>query len=135
MESTYLRVPGKSMLLQKILGGDHLIAVAPRPSLGATGSGIVFRQSKRKRIRLFFPMLEAVCRYQVPAFRLIFGSNNSSTRKFSTLFSCGPFLGRFLADLHEAALAGRPIFCGSSRLSRQTTAFTTSDPARCSGSD
>ena len=78
----------------------------------AAGPGIVFGKRERHRVGLRFPVFEGAAQIPRPGFQICFRIEQLLNTEIVDLIFVRPFIGRFLAHLHEAALSGAAVFFG-----------------------
>ena len=106
IESTYFRVPGKSIFLRNVCAGMASTLFPPLHRWARLAPALYSASAKGIGSDCVSQCSNARRKYHVPASRFVFGSNSFSTRKLSI------FVGRFFAHLHEPALSGGAVFFG-----------------------
>ena len=129
---TYLRVPGKSMLLRKVRSDIGAVS-RYRPNAGPGWRRRCIPQGrKRHRLCLMLPMLKGPLQIPRAGFKIHFRVEQILRVKILDLVFARPFSAALSLTCIRPRSPALPIFRGSKRLSRQTTAFTSIGSSWCS---
>src|SRR5216683_1875600 len=100
----------KINMAKKVLLRNGGSLISSGPSLRTARPGIVLSERESERFRLNLPMVEGAAQIPGAGFQIRLWVEKLLVMEIVDPVFTSPFVGRFLAHLHEPALTRRPIF-------------------------